>query len=489
MRTILILLTLALATTGEAQISTYCDGNYDGNCDGSYDVVDILGILGLFGTFDYDHDGINDEVDDCIDDGCGVCDGPGPTVLVIEDIITNYDSVYLPLEDDYYVFITSIDTLYALQCEVFGCTDAQACNYNPLANIDDMGCLYEDVCGECGGDGVLVGICDCEGNIAEDGYDCDGVCLSDADGDGVCDQFEISGCTDLAACNYNIEATEADESCNYVSCSGCMNPTACNYDEGASIPLDNCEFESCAGCADEMACNFDAGNTIAIDLLCDYESCAGCTDETAANYDPEATNDDGNCLYGSAACDFQTSFNYHGHDYELVAIGDRCWFAENLRTTQYATGTSIASAQYTYPDNNASFLDDFGRLYSCSITNTQSICPSFWHIATYADYDSLIVLYPNANSVKAAPDDDWQWNGTNESGLTLVPAGRANTSSSCSAATGWSSVGFNGTGSYWYKTSSGGYRIFQIDNTESHSTASAENYFRFHAVRCVKDSD
>ena len=29
---------------------------------------------------------------------------------------------------------------------------------------------------------------------AEDGYDCDGNCLNDADGDGVCDEFEVAGC-------------------------------------------------------------------------------------------------------------------------------------------------------------------------------------------------------------------------------------------------------------------------------------------------------
>ena len=38
---------------------------------------------------------------------------------------------------------------------------------------------------------------------AVSGYDCDGICLIDTDGDGVCDEFEISGCTDATACNYN----------------------------------------------------------------------------------------------------------------------------------------------------------------------------------------------------------------------------------------------------------------------------------------------
>jgi len=37
---------------------------------------------------------------------------------------------------------------------------------------------------------------------ADAGYDCDGNCLADADGDGVCDEFEVAGCQDATACNY-----------------------------------------------------------------------------------------------------------------------------------------------------------------------------------------------------------------------------------------------------------------------------------------------
>ena len=50
------------------------------------------------------------------------------------------------------------------------------------------------------------GSCD----FADAGYDCDGVCLNDADGDGVCDEFEVAGCTDASACNYNADATDDD---------------------------------------------------------------------------------------------------------------------------------------------------------------------------------------------------------------------------------------------------------------------------------------
>ena len=71
-----------------------------------------------------------------------------------------------------------------------GCTDPDACNYDPNAVIDNGTCFD-----------------------ANYGYDCDGNCLEDSDGDGICDPFEpppgvakppcIHGCTDENALNYN----------------------------------------------------------------------------------------------------------------------------------------------------------------------------------------------------------------------------------------------------------------------------------------------
>ena len=39
--------------------------------------------------------------------------------------------------------------------------------------------------------------------------------MNDADGDGICDEFEIAGCTDEEAENYNETATDDDGSCFY----------------------------------------------------------------------------------------------------------------------------------------------------------------------------------------------------------------------------------------------------------------------------------
>ena len=148
--------------------------------------------------------------------------------------------------------------------DVPGCTDASACNYNSSATTDDGSCLENDECGVCGGDGIADGACDCDGNALDEcgvcggegiadgacdcdgnvldecgvcggdgiaegacdcdgngpetGYDCDGECLVDTDGDGTCDEFEIAGCTDNTACNYESDATDNDGNCDYCSC-------------------------------------------------------------------------------------------------------------------------------------------------------------------------------------------------------------------------------------------------------------------------------
>jgi hypothetical protein len=91
-------------------------------------------------------------------------------------------------------FATSTTASFCLEsASVLGCTDAGACNYNPDANENDGTCVYPEVvetgCGTCA-------------------YDCNGTCLADSDGDGVCDSCECEGCQDVSACNYDASATD-----------------------------------------------------------------------------------------------------------------------------------------------------------------------------------------------------------------------------------------------------------------------------------------
>jgi len=74
-----------------------------------------------------------------------------------------------------------------------------------------------DVCDVCNGNGLAEGTCNCGGDPPIEYYNCDGDCLNDSDGDTICDELEIPGCTDVEAQNYNMNSTEDDESCEYLS--------------------------------------------------------------------------------------------------------------------------------------------------------------------------------------------------------------------------------------------------------------------------------
>ena len=120
----------------------------------------------------------------------------------------------------------------------------------------------------------------------EAGYDCDGVCLNDADLDGVCDDDEVVGCQDEAACDFNPAATDAG-SCEYPSfgydCAG-----ACISDvDGDGV----CDPFEVVGCQDDAYDNYDASATDAGSC----EGLLGCTDAGYFEFDSAAEVDNGSC--------------------------------------------------------------------------------------------------------------------------------------------------------------------------------------------------
>ena len=127
-----------------------CDGNCqiqpDVNCDGYVNVNDLLGLLGYFGDEDLDGDGVWDSQDDCIEDECGVCDGPGPEVLAVDTITFTVDSIYVEAINEWYVFEIP-DTSFTYVCSNPGCTDPTADNYDPYASENDGTCIGGSPCG------------------------------------------------------------------------------------------------------------------------------------------------------------------------------------------------------------------------------------------------------------------------------------------------------------------------------------------------------
>jgi len=81
---------------------------------------------------------------------------------------------------------------------------------------------------------------------ADAGYDCDGNCLADADGDGVCDEFELGGCQDATACNFDADATEDNGLCTYAD-AGYDCDGNCLADTDGDGVCDEFEVAGCAG--------------------------------------------------------------------------------------------------------------------------------------------------------------------------------------------------------------------------------------------------
>lgn len=116
-------------------------------------------------------------------------------------------------------------------------------------------------------------------------------------------------------------------------------------------------------------------------------------------------------------CDNLASVTFDGYDYDLVAIGGQCWFAENLRTEHYTNGdlipanltdsewnstTSGAVAVYGEgsgcdnwsPDGDACdpawSLNEYGRLYNWfAVDDDRGLCPTGWHVPTDGEWMTL----------------------------------------------------------------------------------------------------
>jgi hypothetical protein len=243
----------------------------------------------------------------------GVCDELDPQGCTDETAL-NYDPIAV-FDNGTCVF------------EVLGCTDSDACNFSASANTDDGSCTFPgcndpEACNYDPAAGCYDGNCDYPFN----NYDCNGNCLNDSNSNGICDEYEEYGCTDENAINYNGDATSDDGSCIY---DGCTDVTACNYDDSADVDDGSCTYP---GCTDAEACNYNAdagcqevgsctypsetyldcnGDCISDgngNGICDELDSEGCLDPLADNYNPNATVEDGSCLY--LGCTDVTACNF-----------------------------------------------------------------------------------------------------------------------------------------------------------------------------------
>jgi uncharacterized protein (TIGR02145 family) len=364
-----------------------------------------------------------------------------------------------------------------------GCADIPEGDCDCEGNVDDE-------CGVCNGPGAIYecgcadipeGDCDCEGNQIDALGVCGGGCMFDFNGNGLCDPDEILGCMYPFAQNYNPEATMDDGSCVFPE-----------------------------GCAEETACGlvYDGNNDGVVgsgDLL-------------------QLLTEFGQTCTPLFACGAPVA--YQGYEYATVFIGDQCWFAENLRSTQYTNGDTIAanldSTQWMMtvsgavavygesgsacvdlsPDGDACdpawSLNEYGRLYNWyAVDDGRGLCPTGWHVPSDSVWMTLeMALGMSEEQVGLigfrGTDEHLQlkttygWadslNGNNSSGFSALPAGDR-------ALNGQFYDG--GDIAAWWSSSSqeSNSWIRYLISTEAGVAREAQPQFWGLSVRCLKDEE
>ena len=320
-----------------------------------------------------------------------------------------------------------IDSLCVGGLAIFGCTDFLAFNYNPLANVDNGGCLpvvlgcmdafafnYNPQANTP--DTCIPFVYGCTSPIA---FNYDSLANTD---DGSCIGVNY-GCTDSTMWNYSPSANVDDGSCvPYIF--GCMDATMFNYNPNANTDNGSC-IPFVYGCTDSTMFNYDPlantdnGNCISYIYGCtdpsmlNYNpqantedfSCIpfiyGCMDSTAINYDSLANTDNGSCIEAIVGCMDPNAFNYNplanvilGHD----SLG--CLYAADWCINGSGNPFFLNDECYAWVISVDDYCCEVEWDSICQLT--YNYCDSTWvgPIPTRKSLEEALIVYPNPSRDK-----------------------------------------------------------------------------------------
>lgn len=204
---------------------------------------------------------------------------------------------------------------------------------------------------------------------------------------------------------------------------------------------------------------------------------------------------------------------FDGYTYEVVEIGDQCWFAENLRTEHYTNGDVISAdlsdeewsstsngaiavygesvnCEHFSPDGDACdptwSLNEYGRLYNWyAVDDARGLCPTGWHVPTYGEWTVMTDYLGGESVAGVAMQTTYGWYGnlgTNSSGFSGLPGGYRTT------------LGYDlmaGIIGRWYSSSPSDSDAWSFQlNSVSQAIGPGTNSQSFgYSVRCLKDAE
>ncbi len=194
-------------------------------------------------------------------------------------------------------------------------------------------------------------------------------------------------------------------------------------------------------------------------------------------------------------CAGQTTVTYNGYSYPLVEIGNQCWFQDNLKTASYRNGVAIPNEtdpNSWYNDmsgvwinyaNNPSFDDAYGKLYSgYTVTNSNGICPTGWHVPDNAEWFELFDLYGGQYLAgEHLKDVTPYFDGLNTSGYTGRAGGETNSF-------GDSQSG-GVKGSWWSSEATSAFQLKNVTLQDVDIDVGYQTYPKNTgaSIRCIKD--
>lgn len=189
----------------------------------------------------------------------------------------------------------------------------------------------------------------------------------------------------------------------YDACGVCNGPGPMEVEIVAVVPrLDSMRIEQT-----QEWFVFQTGNDTIFRPVCDNP---GCLDPLALNFDPLANRSEPlSCEYprGNDACGGKTAIVYHDHIYPIIAFGDQCWFAENLKTAFFRDDSPIPTGKeaelwINMGGNGLPAIQPLqlgGELVPAqrevfynhhAVTDARGICPVGWRVPSDEDWQGLV---------------------------------------------------------------------------------------------------